>query len=193
METRDPAATPKPVADVGQIVPSPTESKPKYALKDEVPKTDEYTVASSMAQYESSLFWTIMGVFLVPESVLLGFLGNALADNILLLGTPALWITSLIGAAITVFWSAALARSSRWHDLRVIQARRFEEEVLNSRVFRDGKTLSDLGKIEIGDDTIQFPWVAKWLTLKRAGRLIVDVFAVTFGVAAAVATSAVLF
>src|SRR5438128_596304 len=103
----------------------------------------EYSAAVDMAMYESQLFWAIMGVFLLADTILAGFLLTAAPVQ----SPPALHIAgALLGVVTSWLWIAALGRSSAYHKLRIYQAREIEKRLdyhlfLQAGPFATGKSV----------------------------------------------------
>jgi len=141
---------------------------------------EEYKYAITLMQYATQLLSQQFGVFMVAETVILGFLGNALRVNNELVLDENNWVFSgaLIGLVICVFWWSTLVYNHKFYLLRMAQAKRHEAN-LGFRLFTEGKELSEGKKVKIDGDEITNK-LFKWLQPYPAMRLLIALFSGIF-------------
>jgi hypothetical protein len=104
---------------------------------DNVTKFDAYRVALEAARHDTDNLWRTFSAFLVSESLVLGFLLNAIVVHRI---EPGRRLPEFLGAVAGLIlcgaWFASCARAAQMRDLRLHQARELEENP--SRVLRDG-------------------------------------------------------
>lgn len=139
-------------------------------------KETAYSAAVDMAMYESQLFWAIMGVFLLAQTILAGFLLTAKTSD-----SPALLriAGASLGVVISWLWVVALARSAGYHKLRIYQARELERD-LHYDLFIRAENFAAGKSVVVDSQCLQQPWFARNPTIKQVGILLAVLFGILF-------------
>lgn len=127
-------------------------------------------------QYATQLLSQQFGVFMVAETVIVGFLGNALRDgNKLVLGENS-WVFwgAIIGLIICVFWYSTFVYNHTFYLLRMAQAKRHEEN-LGFRLFAEGNVLNKEKKLKIDGSPISYK-LFRWLQPYPAMKSLIFLF-----------------
>ncbi len=132
--------------------------------------------AITLMQYATQLLSQQFGVFMLAETVIIGFLGNALRDNNKLVLDENIWVFSgaIIGLIICIFWYTTFEYNHKFYLLRMAQAKRHEAK-LGYRLFAEGKILSQDKKVKIGDEEISYKSFG-WLRPYPAMKLLIYLF-----------------
>ena len=136
----------------------------------------EYSATVQMVIYESQLFWTIMGVFLLAETLLAGFLLGVAPKE-----TPVSFriLGSVLGLFTTWLWLVAILRAVAYHRLRIFQARELDRR-LGFSLFVRAEPFANGQEIVVDGANHQQPWLARWPSIKQAGILLSFGFAFLF-------------
>jgi len=134
----------------------------------------EYQAAINMLIYEGQQFWTIMGVFLVAETLLAGLLLNS---GTIVLSPWARLVAAGVGLFGCVLWLAAIYRQAGYHVLRIFQARALECQ-LGYSILHQGGDFSDGKPVNVGGEQHKLRKLP--LTIKRTGMLLAILFAGLF-------------
>ncbi|HEX9975349.1 MAG TPA: hypothetical protein VGD14_25070 [bacterium] len=124
--------------------------------------------------------WQEFGAFLLIETVLVGFLGTALAqettstDNSLLAFGGA-----TLGLLLCFPWWSTYWHNYKYYELRIAQARR-HEKVLGISLLIEGKKLSSGGGVKIDAVTIQHQFLARMSPPRRAMPGLIILFGLVF-------------
>ncbi len=130
----------------------------------------EYQFAISLMQYATSLLWQQFGVFMLVETIIIGYLGNALIDenNQLVLGkNPLVFIGSILGLFICILWYFTFEHNYRSYLLRMKQSKR-HEKLLGFSLFTEGEKEYDNSNIP------------RWLRPHNAFKLLIIVFIIGY-------------
>ena len=105
---------------------------------------EEYKYAITLMQYATQLLSQQFSAFMLAETVIIGFLGNALRDgNKLVLGKNSwVFVGAIIGLVICLFWYSTFVYNHKLYILRMEQAKRHEAK-LRLSLFAEGKEESD--------------------------------------------------
>ena len=141
---------------------------------------EEYKYAITLMQYATQLLSQQFGVFMLAETVIIGFLGNALRENNKLVLGENIWvfIGAIIGLFICIFWHSTFVYNHKFYLLRMAQAKRHEVK-LGYRLFAEGKELSENKKVKIDDNVISYK-LFNWLRPFPAMRLLIFLFSGIF-------------
>jgi hypothetical protein len=86
----------------------------------------EYQATVQMFVYESQLFWAIMRVYLVVETLLVALqFSNEIPQPVAVLRIGG----AFLGLIISWLWFAAIRHSAAFNRLRVFQARQLERQL----------------------------------------------------------------
>ena len=137
---------------------------------------EEYKYAITLMQYATQLLSQQFGVFMLAETVIIGFLGNALRENNKLVLGENIWVFSgaIIGLIICVFWYSTFVHNHKLYLLRMAQAKRHEAK-LGFRLFAEGKELIKEKKVKIDSDEISYK-LFNWLRPYPAMRSLIFLF-----------------
>lgn len=141
---------------------------------------EEYMAAISLMQFETQLYWVLTGVFMLPLTVLLGFIGQTLIEDLCSIRSWPIRAGAILGVALCVLWFAALARSASFQEFRIAQAR-VRERYLKYGLMSEGWYLAVSGSIEYDGQTFKIPRVAQLLRMKTTIRVLALIFGATFG------------
>lgn len=140
----------------------------------------EYDRAISLMQYQTELLWTEFGAFLLAETVLIGFLGTALAQegpniggNVLIFGG------AILGLILCIPWWSTFRHNYEYYVLRIEQAKR-HEAALGITLLTEGDELSLGKKLNINGRVLHHPWLVRVLPPRRAVNLLIIIFVIVF-------------
>lgn len=143
-------------------------------------ETARYDEALEMVRYEGRNIWTILGSFLLAETVLLSVLGAGLVrSSTLVQGDWILFVGSLFGLLLCVPWWSAVTRNSAYYHFRIHQAKRVEKE-LSAKLLVEGAKFSKGDKVVIDGTCHRMPWLARNLHTSVSARLLIAVYALMF-------------
>ena len=105
---------------------------------------EEYKYAITLMQYATQLLSQQFGVFMVAETVIIGFLGIALRDGDKLVLGKNSWVFygAIIGLVICILWYSTFVYNHGLYKFRMEQAKR-HEATLKLHLFAEGKEESD--------------------------------------------------
>lgn len=108
----------------------------------------EYQYAISLMQYATELLWHQFSVFMLTETIIVGYLGNILIrNNKLVLGENLfVFVGSVFGLFICILWYSTFKHNHKAYILRMNQAKR-HEKVLGIRLFTEGEKEYNESKI----------------------------------------------
>ena len=144
----------------------------------------EYDRAISLMQYQTELLWEEFGAFLLAETVLIGFLGAALAqgDADKLLGKNWLvFMGAVLGLLLCFPWWSTFWHNYKYYQLRIEQAKR-HELILGITLLTEGEILSSGRTLNINGKILRHPWSARFLPPRRAISILIIIFAIAFSV-----------
>lgn len=136
--------------------------------------SEKYSFALDLIQYEIQRLWTIFGIFLLAETVLLGAVFQVF-DN----GPKGLvFAGALVGLLLVIPWWTTFENTRFFYLLRLKQAREFEPTV--GSFLTEGQALAD-GKEVRG---IRMSRFFRFMRPQRSGWFLMILFAVSFFVIA---------
>ena len=140
----------------------------------------EYEHALSLMQYQTELLWQEFNAFLLAETVLIGFLGTALAQAD---GLPEKnWLVfggAIFGLVLCVPWWSTFLHNYEYYLLRIAQAKRYED-ALGINLLSEGAKL-DMG-LCIDEKVFRHPWLARKLPPRHSTRFLIFFFGLAFGI-----------
>jgi hypothetical protein len=140
----------------------------------------EYELAISLMTYHIDLLWKEFGVFLLAETVLIGFIGTTWLDKGLTVAENlGIWFVSLFGFLLCVPWLAIFKHNYQYYLLRIEQAKRHEPAV-GSTLLSEGQRLSAGNTITVNNVELRLPPLARHLPPRLSVKLLIYWFAVTF-------------
>jgi hypothetical protein len=163
------------------------------AMADETHLEAKYAAAVQMIVCESQLSWTVIGTFLVADTVLSAVVVGGSDESLVSVGGISLivgggdspWLTRLVclaGLATTYLWVSAVERSAAWSKFRIFQARQLEGQMKGLGVFSgDGAKFSE-GKKPVDVDGVSHrpPPLARLVSMRVASVGLAAVFAAMF-------------
>ena len=142
----------------------------------------EYDRAILLMQYHTDLLWKEFSAFLVANTVLIGFLGTALADKEPIVRNNWLvFFGSFLGFLICVLWCATFLHNYEYYKLRVFQAKHLESALGISLLLKGGE-LSEGDSFDMGKEKLQLPWLARRLPPRDAVPWLIRLFGIAFGI-----------
>jgi hypothetical protein len=146
-------------------------------------KEKEYEQALSLMEYHTGLLWEEFGVFLLAETVLVGFLGSALVSAMqtqrLVSENLVVFFGSILGILLCIPWYATFQHNYQYYRLRIEQAKR-HESVLGTTLLSEGYMLSSGKALTISGTKLRLPLLARHMPPRRAVPLLISLFAITF-------------
>jgi hypothetical protein len=142
----------------------------------------EYDRALSLMQYHIGLLWEEFGAFLLTETVLIGFLGTALAQKEPMIGKN--WVVfggAILGLILCFPWWSTHWHNYRYYQLRIEQAKRHEAK-LGISLLTEGEKLSSGSAVIINGKKLRHPWLARLLPPRRAFSLLIILFGAAFSI-----------
>lgn len=141
---------------------------------------EEYDHALSLMQYHTQLLWQEFGVFLLAETVLIGFLGSMLAQgNTLFINKVLAFVGAVLGLIICLPWWTTYWHNYKYYELRLAQARR-HEKILGISLLTEGKKLSSGDEVRIDGVIIRHPFWSRLFPPRLAVRFLIMVFTLAF-------------
>ncbi len=145
--------------------------------KDSVSITDRYAFALQLLQYEIQRLWTIFGLFLLAETVLLSGTAQVFDHAVLV------YSGSAVGVLLLFPWWATFENTRKFYLLRLSQAKDFEPDV--GAFLTEGQRLAAGHKISrtrsgSDDENIQISWVLRFMRPQRSGWFLMVLFAASF-------------
>lgn len=138
----------------------------------------EYQATVQMFVYESQLFWAIMGVYLVVETLLTALqFSNDLPEPVAVFRIGI----AFAGLVISWLWFAAIRHSAAFNRLRVYQARQLERQ-LGYSLFLDGARFSHGERVTLDGEVHHLRGAAKWPGIKTSGTALAVLFGSLFAV-----------
>ena len=139
-----------------------------------------YEVAITLIQYNISLLWQEFNVFLLAETVLLGFMGTALTGASQT--SVSNWLItsgSIFGILLCILWSATYLHNYKYYILRIEQAKVYEKE-LGIALIIDGGKLSSGQTLSFDNNRIRFPYLARILPPRCSMPILIGLFALAY-------------
>ena len=116
---------------------------------------ETYKAALDLLYYEGRNFWTVFGVFFVPQSILMGFALKELALNdTVISGNWGLFIISFTGFFTCLLWFFAYRRAYQFYCFRMAQAREWEK-LSNLNLLQAGQLFANGNEVTVDGDTYQ--------------------------------------
>jgi hypothetical protein len=146
----------------------------------------EYERAISLMQYQTELLWQEFGAFLLAETVLIGFLGTALAQESTLIGKN--WLIfggAVLGLVLCLPWWSTFEHNYEYYRLRIAQARQ-HENILGIALLTEGKKLSSGQTVKVGNETFRHPLLARLLPPRLGVKFLIILFGIAFSMLIAI-------
>jgi len=93
----------------------------------------EYQYAISLMQYATTLLWQQFGVFMLVETIIIGYLRNEFSNDNYLFVIAG----SILGFFICILWGSTYEHNYKAYLLRMEQAKR-HEKILGVSLFSEG-------------------------------------------------------
>lgn len=139
---------------------------------------DRYRAAIEILGNAAQDFWRITASFLLPHTVLLGFLLNAtLTEQQHGLYKPGCFLTALVGILLCILWMATYQRSSAYYIFRTHQAKDAEPEGWDllhgiGEKFAEGKRVSL--------KPYRIPWFGRMLSTRYSVPSLIFIFGIMY-------------
>ena len=138
---------------------------------------ERYGFALQLIQYEISRLWTIYGLFLLAETVLLGAVAQVFA-------TPELvYAGSAVGILLIIPWWATFENTRKFYLLRLMQAKDYEPEVgsflMEGHRLATGEEITRTRKGG-GVEQVKMNSVVAFMRPQRSGWFLMLLFACSF-------------
>jgi hypothetical protein len=151
----------------------------KTSVKDKDVK-EEYDIALSLMQYHIQLLWQQFGTFLLAETVLIGLLGTALAqENTRHIQDMIVIGGAIFGVLLCFPWWSTYWHNYKYYELRIAQARRHETK-LGISLLTEGRELGLGNTVTIEGMKIRHPFLARRLPPRFAFPLLIFMFGLAF-------------
>lgn len=137
----------------------------------------EYNYAISLIQYHIQLLWSQFGIFLLVETIIIGFIGTAITSDepnrfFVLVG-------SIFGFVICFPWWSTFIHNYQYYILRMAQARKHEKK-LGIKLLSEGKQMSEGYPVEIDNKIYKHTMLAMILPPRRAIKFLIILFWLLF-------------
>ncbi len=137
----------------------------------DVTLAEKYSFALDLMKYQIQTLWTIFGIFLIAETVLLGALARIFNDG----PKEIVFVGALIGLFLTIPWWTTFEYARGFYLLRINQAKQFEPAA--GSLLTEGHDLSEgpnpIRGVKIGA-------FVRFMSHHRSGSYLIVLFAVTF-------------
>ena len=141
----------------------------------------EYELALSLLAYHDGLLWQEFGVFLLAQTVLLGFLGSSLSQCDWIGKNWRVFGGSFLGFILCLPWLSTYLHNYQYRILRILQARRHEKK-LGFSLLQDGAQLSSGQRLKIDGMTVYISKFAVFLSPQRSFKWMIYLFGVIFAI-----------
>ena len=143
-------------------------------------KCSKYQVAIQLLQYDQQILWLIFGAFLLPQTVLLGFL----LDSTLSAGPVAVWhvgrfIAAVLGLLVCVPWFAAYKRNAAYYFFRMSQAKAAEPDGWHL-LREEGEKFADGHEVVVDGKAHQLPCLSRVLRTRWAILMLMSLFPIIY-------------
>ena len=142
----------------------------------------DYDRTLDLMKYHAQVVWQVFGTFLITETVILGFLGNAFAQYFRLNDESNLFLFfgSIFGLILIIPWLSAFLYTYKQYLLRIIQARKHENLENIGKLITEGKEFSEKGEICVDGEIISLSWISKKLPPKKSYIMMMVFFALAY-------------
>jgi hypothetical protein len=151
--------------------------KKKKENKDYEKAEKGYEFSISLLQYHTQLLWQEFGVFLLIQTIIIGFIGTTLSNEFP--NKTWLIIMAILGLLICLPWYSTFLHNYEYYLLRIAQAKKYEA-ILGLDLLLEGKNLYSTDGVEIGEQKLKHGAMAKNLPPKTAFLLLILLFALIF-------------
>jgi len=143
-----------------------------------------YGHAIEILIYEGEMLWSILSVFLVVNTILLGFIGQAIitVHDIYNTGSIPCVFGAFIGVLLFFPFYGTFIRNSAYYNFRMEQAKELEDErfpLLNA----EGERFSKGKKVSVNGKQIKMSSPARIMANKRAAGMMIFMFLIAYGFA----------
>ncbi|MEZ5292843.1 MAG: hypothetical protein R2745_17310 [Vicinamibacterales bacterium] len=138
---------------------------------------EQYGFALQLIQYDINRLWTIYGLFLLAETVLLGAVAQVFSNPELVFAGSA------VGVLLIFPWWATFENTRKFYLLRLIQAKDYEPEV--GEFLTEGHRLAngfEIVRIRKGatKESVRMSSVVAFMRPQRSGWFLMALFAAAF-------------
>lgn len=141
----------------------------------------EYERALFMLQYHDQMFWPKYSVFLLVSTIILGVIGNIVAQpHGFIEHRPWIIGGAIFGLLICVLWCAVFQHHYAYYRLRILQARRLERNGLPGQLLIDGEKLASGHRLDVDGEHVQMGCLGQKLKFRLSSELLIGLFALIY-------------
>lgn len=144
---------------------------PETRARDSVEVKEKYSFALQLIQYEIQRLWTIFGIFLLAETVLLGAIAQVFETG----PKELVFAGALVGLLLVLPWWTTFEYSRFFYLLRLQQAKEFEPTVVC--FLTEGNALAN-GEGKVRD--LRIARFVRFMRPQRAGWFLMILFTLSF-------------
>lgn len=136
-----------------------------------------YELSISLMQYHTQLLWQEFGVFLITQTIIIGFISSLLSNEV----SNKNWINylAIFGLLICIPWYSTFLHNYQYYLLRIEQAKKYEK-TLGLDLILEGKKLYSNDGIMIGNQKLRQSLFTKIFAPKDVFPLLILGFALAF-------------
>ncbi len=153
--------------------PKSTEQPEEDATrKEEATLTEKYSFALELLKSQVQTLWTIFGIFLIAETVLLGALANSFRVGQMM---EIVFVGALFGLLLAIPWWSTFEYARSFYLLRIEQAKQFEP--MAGSLLTEGADLRDKRTLVKG---IRIGRFVRFMSHHRSGSYLIMLFGAAF-------------
>lgn len=150
-------------------------------IEQEQKQAQAYSHALDLLKYEGEMLWQILGTYMVVNTLLIGFIGQAIITNPNF-STNGSWpcvFGGFFGLAMVIPWYGTFLRNSKYYRFRMDQARKLEDlqfPLLNG----DGHLFAENNKVPGIEKPHHLHHISAWMRNKRAADILILSFVIIY-------------
>ena len=160
----------------------PRNEEESYEIQNDVRRNTAYTHALDLLKFEGEMLWSILSVFLVVNTILIGFIGQYIStheEKIAKEGSWPCFIGSVMGLILMVPFYGTFLRNSQYYKFRMEQAKALEDRQY-PLLRKDGKKFSKGKMAKANGKNIRLSWIGREMTNKKAASWMIFLFAFAY-------------
>ncbi|MDN3585657.1 hypothetical protein QWY86_03195 [Pedobacter aquatilis] len=141
-----------------------------------------YSHAIELIKFEGEMLWTILSVFLVVNTILLGFIGQYIATNQTSVTENGSWpclIGALMGLVLCIPFYGTFVRNSKYYKFRMEQAKAYEDPLF-PLLRKQAKKFSEGKKAKANGKEMKLNWIAREMANKVAASWMIVLFVLAY-------------
>ena len=149
--------------------------------KDEL-KIEKYKISIELLKYEGEMLWQIMSVYMVINTILLGFISQLAFKNsneYSPMYHPICFSASVFGLIILLPWLGTFIRNSDYYFFRMAQAKESEPDEWNL-LKKDGANFAKGNQVKIEKQSYQIGRLGRFMKNKQAVYCMIVLFAISY-------------